>query len=179
MPKGFAAMSPELQRALASKGGRTAHLLGRGYEFTSEKAREAGRLGGTASRGGHGKPKTYRCMDCGSSRVEVQTPPRSPKPRPERLVRVSWTLRCESPRVVRWSPLNKHGVHILHHTFCSRLAMSNAPMKSIQELAGHADLSTKMRYMHLSPALRDGAIKLLERGNSGETEISLRQVTEG
>jgi integrase len=70
----------------------------------------------------------------------------------------------------RRAGVNKHGVHILRHTFCSRLAMSNAPMKAIQELAGHADLSTTMRYMHLSPASRDGAIKLLERGDSGETE---------
>jgi integrase len=60
----------------------------------------------------------------------------------------------------------------LRHTFCSRLAMKNAPLKSIQELAGHADLSTTMRYMHLSPVSRDGAIKLLERGNSGEAGIS-------
>ena len=55
---------------------------------------------------------------------------------------------------------------ILRHTFCSRLAMKNAPLKLIQELAGHADLGTTMRYMHLSPALRDDATKLLERGNS-------------
>jgi integrase len=65
--------------------------------------------------------------------------------------------------------VNKHGVHILRHTFCSRLACHNAPMKAIQELAGHADLSTTMRYMHLSPASRDGAIRLLERGDRLET----------
>jgi integrase len=74
-------------------------------------------------------------------------------------------------RASKRAGVNKHGVHILRHTFCSRLAMKNAPMKSIQELAGHADLSTTMRYMHLSPASRDGAIRLLERGNSGETGI--------
>jgi site-specific recombinase XerD len=67
--------------------------------------------------------------------------------------------------------VNKHGVHILRHTFCSRLAMNNAPMKAIQELAGHADLSTTMRYMHLSPASRDGAIRLQERGDSREAAI--------
>ena len=50
--------------------------------------------------------------------------------------------------------------------------MNNAPMKAIQEFAGHADLSTTMRYMHSSPASRDGAIKLLERGNNGEAGIS-------
>jgi integrase len=36
----------------------------------------------------------------------------------------------------------EQGVHILRHTFCSHLAMKGAPARSIQELAGHADLST-------------------------------------
>ncbi|HEY5243720.1 MAG TPA: tyrosine-type recombinase/integrase, partial [Polyangiaceae bacterium] len=52
-------------------------------------------------------------------------------------------------------------LHILRHTFCSRLAIRGAPAKAIQELAGHADLGTTMRYMHLSPAAREGAIGLL------------------
>jgi site-specific recombinase XerD len=53
-------------------------------------------------------------------------------------------------------------LHILRHTFCSRLAMKGAPAKAIQELAGHANLTTTMRYMHLSPAARESAIRLLE-----------------
>ena len=66
------------------------------------------------------------------------------------------------------------GVHILRHTFCSHLAMRGAPVRAIQELAGHADLSTTMRYMHLSPASLNHAIRLLEqrppvRGEQGET----------
>jgi integrase len=36
--------------------------------------------------------------------------------------------------------------------FCSHLAMKGAPARAIQEVAGHADLSTTQRYMHLSPA---------------------------
>jgi len=46
----------------------------------------------------------------------------------------------------------KPGVHILRHTFCSHLAMRGAPAGAIQELAGHEDLATTQRYMHLSPA---------------------------
>ena len=45
----------------------------------------------------------------------------------------------------------------------AQLAMRGAPAKAIQELAGHADLTTTMRYMHLSPAARDGAIALLDQ----------------
>lgn len=41
--RGFAAMSPERQRAIASLGGRAAHQSGHAHEFTSEEARIAGR----------------------------------------------------------------------------------------------------------------------------------------
>ncbi|MBL8955726.1 MAG: site-specific integrase [Myxococcaceae bacterium] len=59
------------------------------------------------------------------------------------------------------------GIHILRHTFCSRLAMAGAPAKAIQELAGHQTLSTTQRYMHLSPAAKSAAIQLLETAALG------------
>jgi integrase len=43
--------------------------------------------------------------------------------------------------------------------------MRGAPARAIQELAGHQDLSTTQRYMHLSPAAIEGAIRLLELPN--------------
>jgi integrase len=52
---------------------------------------------------------------------------------------------------------------------------SGAPAKAIQELPGHQDLSMTQRYMHLSPAALDAAIRLLDgpqRGAILETQVS-------
>jgi general stress protein YciG len=46
MPKGFGAMDREKQQEICSKGGKAAHRQGKAHEFTSEEAREAGKLGG-------------------------------------------------------------------------------------------------------------------------------------
>ncbi len=53
--RGFASMSPEKQREIASKGGRAAHEKGTAHEWTAEEARNAGRKGGQVSRGGRGR----------------------------------------------------------------------------------------------------------------------------
>ena len=53
--QGFASMTADKQREIASKGGRAAHEKGTGHEWTSEEARNAGRKGGLASRGGRGR----------------------------------------------------------------------------------------------------------------------------
>ncbi len=53
--RGFASMSPDKQREIASKGGRAAHQKGTAHEWTSEEARQAGRKGGKISRGGRGR----------------------------------------------------------------------------------------------------------------------------
>ena len=41
-------------------------------------------------------------------------------------------------------------------------AKRGAPARAIQELAGHQNLTTTQRYMQLSPAALDSAIRLLE-----------------
>lgn len=53
--RGFASMSREKQREIASKGGRAAHQKGTAHEWTSDEARSAGRKGGQISRGGRGR----------------------------------------------------------------------------------------------------------------------------
>ena len=79
-------------------------------------------------------------------------------------------------RAARRADLFNNGPHMLRHTFCSHLAMRGAPARAIQELAGHADLTTTQWYVHLSPAAVDSAIRLLEspgvpnsRGNIAAT----------
>jgi hypothetical protein len=48
-------------------------------------------------------------------------------------------------------------------------SMRGAPAMAIKELAGHQDLSTTQRYMHLSPAAIDDAIRLLDRRGNAPT----------
>ena len=47
--RGFASMSSEEQRAIASKGGKAAHEQGVAHEWNSKEASEAGKKGGLAS----------------------------------------------------------------------------------------------------------------------------------
>lgn len=71
--------------------------------------------------------------------------------------------QCIVRRAARKANVTPEGIHVLRHTFCSHLAMRGAPARAIQELAGHKDLSTTQRYMHLSPAATASAIRLLDR----------------
>lgn len=48
--RGFANMTPEQIREMASKGGKAAHAQGKAPEFNSETAKAAGRLGGLATQ---------------------------------------------------------------------------------------------------------------------------------
>ena len=47
-PRGFAALTPEKMRELASRGGRAAQARGTAHKFSPTEARAAGRLGGEA-----------------------------------------------------------------------------------------------------------------------------------
>ena len=53
--------------------------------------------------------------------------------------------------------------HILRHSFCSRLVQKGVPLSHVQRLAGHSDISTTLRYAHLSQSDLDEAILVLEQ----------------
>lgn len=48
--RGFASMNEDLQRQIASAGGRAAHASGNAHQWTPEEASEAGKKGGRARR---------------------------------------------------------------------------------------------------------------------------------
>jgi len=72
-------------------------------------------------------------------------------------------LREAVARAARRANLRSTGPHMLRHTFCSHLTMRGAVPGAIQALTGHRDLGTTQRYMHLSPAAIDSAIRLISR----------------
>jgi len=51
--------------------------------------------------------------------------------------------------------------HALRHEFCSRLADLGVSVQIIQALAGHSQIATTMRYIHLSPTALISAINQL------------------
>lgn len=53
--------------------------------------------------------------------------------------------------------------HSLRHTFASWLAIAGQPLRTIQELLGHADIRMTIRYSHLSPAHLSDAIQIVGR----------------
>jgi site-specific recombinase XerD len=87
-------------------------------------------------------------------------------------------------RAAQKAGLFNNGPHMLRHTFCSHLAMLGAPTRAIQELAGHQELTTTQRYMHLSPAALETAIRLLDapgghRRRQNESEREPCEVRQG
>ncbi len=73
--------------------------------------------------------------------------------------------------------LRQIGWHVLRHTFASHLAMRGVPIKAVQELLGHRDITTTMRYSHLSPESRRDAVALLDIGASREATIRQQDLT--
>ena len=78
-------------------------------------------------------------------------------------------------RAARRANLRKVGVHVLRHTFCSHLSMRGAPVRAIQELAGHQEIGTTQRYMHLSPAAIASAIAFSNAANPSPLETCWRR----
>ncbi len=58
----------------------------------------------------------------------------------------------------------------LRNTFVSRLVMAGVDLTTVKELAGHASITTTMRYAHLSPDHKAKAVELLCSGAIADTK---------
>lgn len=72
------------------------------------------------------------------------------------------TIQSWMERVQRRAGVEVTGnVHILRHTYCSRLAMAGAPTLYIKQQAGHASIATTELYMHLAPSFQGSVERFL------------------
>lgn len=65
-------------------------------------------------------------------------------------------------RICRKAGLREIGWHCLRHTFASRLAQAGANLIAIQNLLGHSDIRTTMRYAHINDAVLRETIDILD-----------------
>jgi integrase len=94
-------------------------------------------------------------------------------PSPERFQQMEGTERHIGDvkhgfqRAVKLSRIPHITFHQLRHTFCTRLASAGVSLSVIQELAGHASILMTRRYTHPSNELKQRAVELLTRNESG------------
>jgi integrase len=82
---------------------------------------------------------------------------------------VKWPLW----RACKRAGLRRVGWHVLRHTFASHLVMRGVPLKAIQELLGHEDIATTMRYAHLAPGVTRDAVLLLDAPAPPEGRVTV------
>lgn len=63
--------------------------------------------------------------------------------------------------ILKKAEIKNGNFHTLRHTFVSRLVMAGVDLTTVKELAGHANISTTMRYAHLSQDHKAKAVELL------------------
>ena len=64
------------------------------------------------------------------------------------------------------------GIHVLRHTFASRLVMAGVDLRTVQELMGHKDIAMTMRYAHLSSNHKRAAMETLESRFSAKSPVN-------
>lgn len=105
-PRGFACLTPEQRRAIASMGGRKSHRNGTAHKFTQEEASEAGKKGGAhwkddpehmraiGARGGKAK------KGCRERREQQQLEQESNEQHAEEVEVVAGALLAQDPQSI-------------------------------------------------------------------------------
>lgn len=67
-------------------------------------------------------------------------------------------------KILKKAGIKNGNLHTLRLTFVSRLVMAGADLTTVKELAGHANITTTLRYAHLSPDHKAKTVELLCTG---------------
>ncbi len=73
----------------------------------------------------------------------------------------AWTHGPGWQKAIRLSGVKEFRFQDLRHTFASRLVQAGVSIKVVQELLGHSNVATTMRYAHLAPADLRRAVDIL------------------
>ncbi len=114
-------------------------------------------------------PMTSRLAAALREYIGEQQPTTSPYVfvREDGLPLTASAVRARMRRVEREAEIEGKGrSHVMRHTFVTHLAESNASPRVIQELAGHTELKTTLRYMHMRNDAAHDAIAALEGDRS-------------
>lgn len=70
------------------------------------------------------------------------------------------------------------GVHALRHTALTRMVEQGVPLPVVQEIAGHADIRTTMRYLHLADSqAKVDAARLVQQAYGPPTPVTILPTT--
>jgi len=92
----------------------------------------------------------------------------------------AWTLDAFTAALLFFSKrvIDPIGPHVLRHTFASRLVMAGVDIRTVQELMGHATIMMTMRYAHLSPDHKRGAMEAMEKEFPGKSPANFHNTPE-
>lgn len=74
--------------------------------------------------------------------------------------------------------LRKIGWHCLRHTFASQLAQGGANLVAVQNLLGHSEIRTTMRYAHITEDLLRDAIDILDSEMKRKSKASVTMASQ-
>jgi site-specific recombinase XerD len=74
-----------------------------------------------------------------------------------------YNLRKSFSTALHKSGIKSFRFHDLRHSFASQLVMSGVDLNTVRELLGHKTIEMTLRYAHLAPNHKNGAVATLDK----------------